>query len=89
MDVAPMPPHRHPTDTGGIRSQEFAVFSPLAILVTQHAAADRRHRFVAAARRSRLDREPIAPDLIRTVDLGVLPTAPLGSTVRMDDALAV
>ena len=60
---------------------------PLDLTVHQQLAADRRHRLEGAAARSRRHRTPVAPDLIRTADLGssVLPVRSPGEAVRVGD----
>ena len=59
----------------------------LTATVFQQVAADRRHRYREAAVRSRRHRTPVAPDLIRTADLGssVLPVRSPGRAVRVGD----
>lgn len=59
----------------------------LTATVHQQLAADRRHRYTDAAVRSRRHRTPVAPDLIRTTDLGssVLPVRSPGRSVRVGD----
>ena len=67
------------------------MYSLLTATVHQQIAADRRHRFLDDAVRTRRRRTPVAPDLIRTADLGVLPTAspPGGGTaVRVGSGVA-
>lgn len=67
------------------------MYSLLTTTVHQQIAADRRHRFLDVAARTRRRRTPVAPDLIRTADLGVLPTAspPGGGTaVRVGSGVA-
>ncbi len=69
--------HTHPGRRVG-RRQESIMYSLLNHSVHQQLASDRRHRFVGAAAGNRT---PLAPDLIRTADLGVFPTATLPDAV--------
>lgn len=61
--------------------------TPLATLVHQQAAADRRHRYLSEATRSRRLRRAAAPDPTRTADLGpsVLPVRSPAAAVRVGD----
>lgn len=69
---------------------EPLVHTLLTTTVQQQLVADRQRRFRDAADRSRRHRAPVAPDLIRTADLGhrhLLPgEGP--SAVRVGDAVA-
>ncbi len=67
------------------------MYSLLNHTVHQQIANDRQHRFLDAATRTRRRRTPVAPDLIRTVDLGSFPTAEssdAGSAERIGSSVA-
>ena len=67
------------------------MYSLLNHTVHQQIAHDRQHRFLDAAVRTRRRRTPGAPDLIRTVDFGVFPTATssnAGSAERIGSSVA-
>ncbi len=75
--------HTHPGRRVG-RRQESIMYSLLNHSVHQQLASDRRHRFVGVAAGNLRRRTPLAPDLIRTADLGVFPTAILPHAVSAE-----
>ncbi len=67
------------------------MYSLLNHTVHEQVARDRRHRFLDTATRTRRRRTAVAPDLIRTADLGVFPTASppgVGSAARIGSSVA-